>query len=357
MNEMLQELVDSRGVSVRVDPRQGVIRGVKILGLESRNGRSYRPEALSQAAPLYEGAKVNVNHPKGTPNAPRDYQDRIGVIRNVAVLPEGLFGDFQFNPKHALAEQLVWDAEHAPENVGFSHNVEARTSRSGERVVVEAILRVQSVDLVADPATTRGLFESVADPAGAAVAPSMRPSRDDCGISPRSPLTPDLSPARGEGSCGWTGASEPAPPVPLAELSIEDLRRGRPDLVEAIVQEQADTLSALRAEVDRLRAAEALRRKERRARQLLDEFGLPDPQSADGRAKSLVSPWFLESLLAAPDDEAMRAIVEDRARLARLAGDWGPAAPRGIGRPLSRDQCALDGPTPADVNAFVEAIT
>ncbi len=323
MNEMLQELVDSRGVSVRVDPRQGVIRGVKILGLESRNGRSYRPEALSQAAPLYEGAKVNVNHPKGTPNAPRDYQDRIGVIRNVAVLPEGLFGDFQFNPKHALAEQLVWDAEHAPENVGFSHNVEARTTRSGERVVVEAILRVQSVDLVADPATTRGLFESVADPAGAAPPP----------------------------------ANEPAPPVPLAEISIEEIRRGRPDLVEAIVQEQADTLGALRAEVDRLRTAEALRRKERRARQLLDEYGLPDPESADGRAKSLVSPWFLESLLAAPDDEAMRAIVEDRARLARLAGDWGPAAPRGIGRPLSRDQCAIDGPTPPDVKAFVEAIT
>ena len=323
MNEMLQELVDSRGVSVRVDPRQGVIRGVKILGLESRNGRSYRPEALSQAAPLYEGAKVNVNHPKGTPNAPRDYQDRIGVIRNVAVRPEGLFGDFQFNPKHALAEQLVWDAEHAPENVGFSHNVEARTGRNGDRVVVEAILRVQSVDLVADPATTRGLFESVADPTGAAPPP----------------------------------ANEPAPPVPLAELSIEDLKRRRPDLVEAIVREQAEALGALRAEVDRLRAAEALRRKERRARRLLDEYGLPDPDTADGRAKSLVSPWFLESLLAAPDDEAMRAIVEDRARLAHLAGDWGPAAPRGTGRPLSRDQCALDGPTPADAKAFVEAIT
>ena len=44
--------------------------------------------------------------------------------------------------------------------MGFSHNVEARTARRGDRVVVEAITRVQSVDLVADPATTRGLFES-----------------------------------------------------------------------------------------------------------------------------------------------------------------------------------------------------
>ena len=88
----------------------------------------------------------------------------MGVIRNVAARAgEGLFADFYFNPKHALAEQLIWDAEHAPENVGFSHNVEARNVRQGERVVVEAITRVQSVDLVADPATTRGLFESAAE--------------------------------------------------------------------------------------------------------------------------------------------------------------------------------------------------
>ncbi len=109
---------------------------------------------------LYEAAKVNVNHPKGHPSAPRDYQDRIGVIRSVEVRAgEGLFGDLHYNPKHVLAEQLAWDAEHAPENVGFSHNVRARTTRRGDAVIVEEILAVNSVDLVADPATTSGLFE------------------------------------------------------------------------------------------------------------------------------------------------------------------------------------------------------
>jgi hypothetical protein len=171
MTEIIQEFCDWRGVSMRVDRPSGVIRGVKILGLESRNGRSYLPEALAQAASLYENAKVNVNHPKSSPAAPRDYQERIGVIRNVAPRSDGLFADFYFNPKHGLAEQLVWDAEHAPENVGFSHNVEARTVRRGDRVVVEAITRVQSVDLVADPATTRGLFEARAG-ASAAAAPA-----------------------------------------------------------------------------------------------------------------------------------------------------------------------------------------
>lgn len=163
MTETLLEYCNSRGVNVRVDAAAGVIRGVKILGLRSRNGREYRPQALSRAAALYEGAKVNVNHPKGSPAAPRDYQDRIGIVRGVELRSgEGLFGDLHFNPKHALAEQLIWDAEHAPENVGFSHNVQARTAPNagGSGLIVEEITRVESVDLVADPATTRGLFEA-----------------------------------------------------------------------------------------------------------------------------------------------------------------------------------------------------
>ena len=68
----------------------------------------------------------------------------------------------------------MWDAEHAAENVGFSHNVEAGGPRD-DRVVVEAITRVQSVDLVADPATTRGLFESAAAKKPAAAAALAKP--------------------------------------------------------------------------------------------------------------------------------------------------------------------------------------
>jgi hypothetical protein len=157
--ERFTEQSELRSGEVRVDRQRGVIHGVKILGLESRNGRSYRPQTLTRAVALYEGARVNVDHPRGGLQTARGYEERIGTVRNVQARGAGLFGDFHFNPKHRLAEQLLWDAEHAPENVGFSHNVTARTSRAGGRVVVEEITAVQSVDLVADPATTRGLFE------------------------------------------------------------------------------------------------------------------------------------------------------------------------------------------------------
>ncbi len=160
MAESIQEYVDSRGVTVGVDAAVGVLRGVKLIGLTSRNGRRYRESALAAATTLYEDAKVNVNHPKDGPLSPRDYQDRLGVVRGVELRKgEGLFGDLHFNPKHALAEQLVWDAQHQPHNVGFSHNVLARLVREGETTVVEEITKVQSVDLVADPAATHGLFE------------------------------------------------------------------------------------------------------------------------------------------------------------------------------------------------------
>src|SRR5690606_22792672 len=114
----------------------------------------------------------------------RDYRDRIGVIRNVNALPEaGLFADFHFNPKHPLAEQLAWDARHAPENVGFSHNVEAKVARRGQEWIVEEIRKVQGVDLVADPATTRGLFEEVqtagAPDWSALTAPLLKEHRAD----------------------------------------------------------------------------------------------------------------------------------------------------------------------------------
>jgi len=288
MSDLLQEYCDSRGVAVRVDRQAGVIRGVKLLGLESRNGRDYLPEAVAQAAVLYEDAKVNVNHPKGHPAGPRDYQDRIGSIRQVAFRQgEGLFGDFYFNPKHALAEQLVWDAENSPENVGFSHNVEARVVRRGDRAVVEAITRVQSVDLVADPATTRGLFESAAETA--------------------------------------------------------------PD--EKLVEQQAAKIQKLQQKVERLEAAELAHRRRETAKRLLHACGLPDPDAPEPRSATVSGGVFFETLLAAPDEAAMRALVEDRARLVRvLAGDSASA------RPQSRDQHLVYAAAD-DAKSFVEAIT
>jgi hypothetical protein len=319
MTDMLQEFCDSRGVSMRVEREAGVIHGVKVLGLESRNGRTYLPEALAQAARLYENAKVNVNHPKGNPAGPRDYQDRIGTIRCVTVRQEGLFGDFHFNPKHALAEQLMWDAERAPENVGFSHNVEARVARHGDRVVVEAITRVQSVDLVADPATTRGLFETEVEK---------------------------------ESRACTTGTASATP-----SLTLDDLKRDHPKLVESIRHEQSVELEKLQQEVDRLTTLEGIHRKRNLAKRLLCEFDLPDAETNEPWAKTIVTEQFMESLLAATDEPAMRTLVEERARLVRTLTGGDAARISANTRPQSRDQHLVYAAGPLDGKSFVEAIT
>ena len=289
MNELLQEYCDSRGVRMRVDRHAGVIRGVKILGLHSRNGRQYLPETLTRAVPLYEGAKVNVNHPKGNPLSPRDYQDRIGVIHGVAMRPgEGLFGELHFNPKHALAEQLIWDAEHAPENVGFSHNVQARTSRRGDGMAVEEITRVQSVDLVADPATTRGLYEQ---------------------------------------SLSLPGTGES---LAANQLTLQRLKSDRPDLVEAILQEQvtpqAAELQSLRSELEQLRAE--------RAASLLEQ-SISGELAAAVVPESLVTELFRQQLRAAPAAEGppqadTRAAPNRPRGRQRQADQQGPAIDRRI---------------------------
>ena len=303
MDETLQEFVDARDVALRVDAASGVIRGIKILGLASRNGRAYLPDALRQAVALYEDAKVNVNHPKGDPAAPRDYQDRIGVIRNVAFREgEGLFGELHYNPKHALAEQLLWDAKHAPHNVGFSHNVQARTARRGDELVVETITRVVSVDLVADPATTRGLYEA-------------------------------------------------EPPRP----TLDQLKKDYPELIVALEQEQAAELQQLREQVEQLRAAAAACRKELAMRKLLRQFDLPEPETVDTASRAICSRPFVESLLAAEDEQAMRALVEERAALVRRLGGK-PDAMHNLGRPVSREGRPWDAPTALSTKTFVEAI-
>jgi hypothetical protein len=295
MTEALQEFVDSRGIALRVDRERGVLRGVKLIGLASRNGRRYRDTALAEARPLYEEAKVNVNHPKDGPLAPRDYQDRLGVIRDVEFRTgEGLFGDLHFNPKHPLAEQLAWDAEHNPRNVGFSHNVLARVSREGDGAVVEEITRVQSVDLVADPAATSGLYEQEAR--------GLAAQRGQAHFAPKTP--------QNEPDPGWDA------------LTIAVLELHRPDLVEEL-RTRATQLAQQRLD-EALACTTALERRQRVV-ELLCEHGLAIT-GHDDTARS-VSRAFFEMLVQIEDQAQLRQVVQERAAL--------------VHRPRSREQTAI----------------
>jgi hypothetical protein len=312
MSEVLQEFVDSGSERLRVDRAAGTIRGVKLLGLTSRNGRSYREQALIDAVGLYEGAKVNINHPKGHPLAPRDYQDRLGVVRGVEFRPGlGLFGDLHFNPKHALSEQLVWDAEHAPQNVGMSHNVVARTARNGPDTVVEAITKVQSIDLVADPATTSGLYEQ-------AEARAVVQQSSSAAASESTMLA-----------------------ATLASVTLEELRQHRPDLLREAQAAQASELEHLRSQLAAMLARQSAAKRRERILELLQEHDLPLPTAAGIADSQLVSPEFIDQLMQAANDQAVRQLIEQRAQLVRSAAAWTSKRRSAERPPQSRDQLAL----------------
>ena len=153
----LQERV-AAGVG-RVDREAGVIRGVRVLGRVSKNGRTYLPQAITGAKPFYEGIRVNCDHPASA-RGDRSIADRIGWLAGVRESDGGLRGDLHLILSHPFTPAVLEMAERNPSMIGLSHNAEGRITKQDGKNVVEEITRVRSVDLVADPATASGLFES-----------------------------------------------------------------------------------------------------------------------------------------------------------------------------------------------------
>lgn len=149
--------------SPKVNREAGTISGVRILGAASKNGREYSPEAMQQAATIYEGLGVNVNHPdRKNAGVERGVGEGIGWLSGVKYIPEqkAVVGDLNILKEHPLAGLLFEAAERNPKRFGLSHNAEGRMgTRNGKRVV-ESIESVRSVDVVQNPATNTGLFES-----------------------------------------------------------------------------------------------------------------------------------------------------------------------------------------------------
>jgi len=134
-----------------------VIRGVKIIGLESKHGYAYPADVLGRAVALYEGAPVFLMHPdpREKRQGHRLLRDHFGNLENVSSNGNGLFGDLNVRSSHPLAAQILEEAPTA--SFGLSHNAVVERSEDGS--VITNIVEVKSVDLVDDPATTRNLFE------------------------------------------------------------------------------------------------------------------------------------------------------------------------------------------------------
>jgi len=140
------------------------IRGVALLGLKSKHGYDYLPEALKGAVGLYENAKAFINHPSSEEEKSkrRDVRNLAGKYTNVRFDESGqkLRGDFIGLPNEN--GKLFADiAETMPDMAALSHNASGNWGQQNGKKVVESISEVHSVDLVWAGATNEGMFESI----------------------------------------------------------------------------------------------------------------------------------------------------------------------------------------------------
>lgn len=161
MKQVRTDFVESAFSAPReIDEAAHVIKGVKVLGSDSRNGRVYSEAAMARAQGLYEGVNVNIDHPDSAGKT-RGVMESVGVLKNVRLQDKALFADFHYLESHPHTATIIERAKRFPNNFGLSHNAEGKATRKGSKLIVESIDRVRSVDLVTDPATNVGLFEGV----------------------------------------------------------------------------------------------------------------------------------------------------------------------------------------------------
>lgn len=159
--QKLQETTVEAALSeARVDAESGMIEDVAVIGTVSQNGRRYQRSALQAATDKYSDTKVFLDHEEGDP-MDRSVRDLVGRLKRPRFANGKIKADLQIlsrEPERSLVTSL---AEEMPDAVGLSHSARGKVRQTDEGQVVTEITRVTSVDLVAEPATTSSLFESV----------------------------------------------------------------------------------------------------------------------------------------------------------------------------------------------------
>ncbi len=128
---------------------------------DSKNGRRYPESVMTSAVPIYEGARAYDHHRTEAELRSSTIAGLIGTYRSVEAEGDGLYADLYLLPSATHAAEALDASLEAQEAgldplVGVSHDVMAKYKPiiAGGRRMQEAtaIVKVNSADLVADPA-------------------------------------------------------------------------------------------------------------------------------------------------------------------------------------------------------------
>jgi hypothetical protein len=280
----------------RLDRQNRVISGTVLITAESSNGpagRRYSTRALQQIAHLAEGLPAYVNHTAPELSfKPRDVRELIGRHRNVRYDADR---NRVSSDLHILEHQSPWVmalAEEMGDVVGNSLVSRGVVRLDNGVEVVEDISAVRSVDLVSDPAATRGLFEH---------RQVWNATYQEEPMSTKVTLT-QIEESLAEDTAIGAALRE--------RLAGADLKAAAETAValKAEVEALKAQLAESQAKVDAFESAQAIQEKATRLEAAIAESDLGKKFS---KVEPAVTPKFRELLLAAPEAD-WPGLLEDR---------------------------------------------
>lgn len=146
------------------DANSLVIKNVAFIGSESLNGYEYSEQALREIPPLLEGKPQYINHYIGNDESePREIQELFSKAVNIRYIAEEnkVRGDMHLVDTPTIREEILPRMKHFKDQIGNSLVSYGEMSEQDGNQIVAHVSAVESADLVTDPATNKGLFESV----------------------------------------------------------------------------------------------------------------------------------------------------------------------------------------------------
>lgn len=196
------------------DAKNLIIKNTTLLGPISLNKRRYSEDVQQDAVALFEGVKAYMNHPPIGSVEPRDLRDSIGTHHNVHVKEGKTYSDLHLLNNATVKDYILPILESKQTHIA-GNSIVARVvlerAKDGFDDVTK-IIKVRSVDMVTEPGTTTGLFES------------------------------------------HTPAAMQEDTMDLKTLTVEQLRTERADLIEALLADHkhAEKLTGLETQVTAL---------------------------------------------------------------------------------------------------------
>ncbi len=287
-----------------LDAQKNKARVVVIRAGKSKNGNVYPEDVLSVSVPLFEGAKVFLDHTDIKPmEGNRSVRELVGYIEHPTFYNGRLEADLHTIDTEAgrAAIEIIRESIASRRNlVGMSVNIRARVkadSENAEAYNVEEIVEVRSVDLVVDPSAggeILRIYESV-----------------------------------------QTDTDTEVDEMTIKELTLEELKKERPDLLQSIAEEVEARVYGNKDELakEMRKLTEAVKRSEEEAKKMADElkewqsFGAVKQTEAylERKLKEAELPEIAEKRVrklfegrSAKDDEVDTAVKEEKDYIAQL---------------------------------------